>query len=803
VNDTSGDKTKTRHTRELIESAQQEAAKLAGGTPVVPPPPEAVPGFEIVGEVGRGGMGVVYKAKQLSTKRVVALKIMLGGWFASHAARSRFQREIELAARCRHPSIVHVLESGFTPTGQPYYAMDYVDGCHLDRWLRIHQPDLCSTLKLFVEICDAVAHAHDHDIVHRDLKPANVLIDAEGRPHILDFGLSKATDEAKADGSQWTTVSTPGQVMGTPRYLSPEQAAGTPAEIDFRTDVYALGVVLYESLTGAAPVDTSGSHGTATNRILSDSPVPPSTLCKHVDRELETIILKALEKEKYQRYQSVREFGGDIRSYLAGEPIIAQPPSSLYRLRKKLLKHRTRILYVAAVLAVGVLAAGGSSHWRARTLAREERQAEKQAEEQTRIDVLEALRLLDLRRFVSALEKANECFGRHPNLPDAFLVSFKARFIEAQRNRDESMLDSVMAPLRRQCNDPSAPSSYRALLAELESMLGNPDIAQSAATTPVADPDSSEAWYLHSLASFDRDWSLHCATVATELDPGNELAWHRLANLHLLLCNYDEALKAADELMRLGRDETKWTLFQCRVHVLRGQFDKAIALCTRLIDRLPNYHVVHRARGVAYLCEGKYAEAVEAYSRAVDVGGPEVFWTHYARATALWIVGRRKEAAADYKLVRESRSFADARRYLVLSELAQQLSEEGQEGAAAEVRAEASVVLEYACRNAIAGSAQHKYLNCLAGRIEPEELIGLADPADTKEVCESHYYAGEALMLAGRMEEARRCFEICVSTNLLIDPESPTMDAMNEYHLARWRLGQLSAQSAGLPGEPN
>ena len=233
-------------------------------------------GYELLEEAGRGGMGVVYRALQVSTKRIVALKVMLAGPFASESTRRRFAREVELAARLQHPHIVRILESG-AAAGRCYYAMDYVRGTRLDRYLTEVHPDARTVLTLLLEVCEAVEHAHVHGVVHRDLKPGNVLVDEEAHPHILDFGLAKATDQADLDGSFASTLSSPGQVLGTLFYLSPEQAAGSPVEIDARTDVYALGLMLFEALTGALPYDTTGRPSDIIQRIL-DLPPPASIL---------------------------------------------------------------------------------------------------------------------------------------------------------------------------------------------------------------------------------------------------------------------------------------------------------------------------------------------------------------------------------------------------------------------------------------------------------------------------------------------------------------------------------------------
>jgi serine/threonine-protein kinase len=322
----------------------------------------SVPGYEIDGELGRGGMGVVYKARQVSLRRTVALKMILAGGHAGTAELARFRTEAEAIARLQHPHIVQVHEVG-EHEGRPFFSLEFVEGGSLAAkldgtpWLPRDAARLVETL------ARAMHHAHQHHVIHRDLKPANVLLTPDGQPKVTDFGLAKKLDEAGLTHS--------GAVMGTPGYMAPEQAEGK-RDVGPAADIYALGAILYELLTGAGPF-SGATPLDAILRVLSEEPVPPRRLRAQVPRGLETVCLKCLEKDPRQRYASAQDLADDLGRWLQGVAPLARPPALTGRLarwarqRPALAATLCALLVLYAnhllLIAAGVEGQGGSYHW--------------------------------------------------------------------------------------------------------------------------------------------------------------------------------------------------------------------------------------------------------------------------------------------------------------------------------------------------------------------------------------------------------------------------------------------------------
>ncbi len=769
----------------LCHPPAEPVVGLAAGT--------EVRGYRIIGEIGRGGMGVVYEAEQQEPRRRVALKVLRRLDTDEYHVKL-FRREIQSLARLSHPTVATIYEAGRTTEGQYFFTMERISGPPLDLYVREHNLTLHARLELLLRIAEGVHYAHRQGVVHRDLKPSNIVIDAEGHPKILDFGLARLADP---DQSLAAVTTEPGRMLGTLAYMSPEQVNGRPDETDARSDVYALGVVLYELLTGRLPYVLAQRRPHEVARaICEQDPRPPGTIDRQLRGDLETIMTKALAKVRTRRYQTAAELAEDIRRYLRGDPILARRPSRLYLVRKRLIRHRVVVAAVLVAGTFGLIGLWGGVWSKDRALERAQAR-ELAAARQAALSTLGELED-GTRRIEELLAGAELAWKRHAELPEVQLAWARTRYRAALELGDNALIDQVVDRLADGMLNSAAPWACRALLSEIRPQ------AIFLQTVPVREPpDTAEAWYLRSFATLDIQRARDCALEALQRDPEHLLARERLAHLHLRAGDGNLALGAAQELIDRGCNPIAWLQFQGRALLRMGRHQEAYEHLRRAAELDPTSPSPHRLRGLAHLCLREYEQSIEDYTTAAGLHNPPSLWECYQRATPLWITGRTSEAAEDYQFARERRghvSLADVRLVLVLQDQARRCRSAGRPEEAERSLLRAQEVLAVARREASPGSWCARILACLAGAGSPDELVQSINPDGPARACEAYYYAGEACLLRDDTPSACLWFQRCVDTGIVLDPNSNCTDPMNEYHLALWRLDLCASEQAALPG---
>jgi len=413
------------HANDVVPAGDSNAtldvpARTPGARPLgkeVAPATAAASGAKFIGPyrllqlLGEGGMGEVWMAEQKSPiHRTVALKLIKTG-MDTNAVVARFEAERQALALMDHNNIARVFDAGSTAEGRPYFVMEYVPGLPLTEYCDKHRLNLKDRLELFMQVCDGVQHAHQKAIIHRDLKPSNVLVveqDNKAAPKIIDFGLAKAMGQRLTEKTMFTEM---GVMMGTPEYMSPEQADQREQNIDTRTDVYSLGAILYQLLTGALPFDMKILRAAGLEEVLrairEEEPQKPSTrirslgpdsatlaekrkeeprsFARHLQGELDWITMKAMEKDRTRRYGSPAELAADVGHYLRNEPVLAHSPSAGYRARKFVRRHRFGVAAAASAIVL-LVAFGAAMAIQARRIARERDRANRQAEAAQRVE---------------------------------------------------------------------------------------------------------------------------------------------------------------------------------------------------------------------------------------------------------------------------------------------------------------------------------------------------------------------------------------------------------------------------------
>jgi hypothetical protein len=357
----------------VVERLLRQSALTPWPAPFPTEPPRQVGDYQILGQLGRGGMGIVYQARQVSLGRLVALKMLASGPLTEPEDRVRILREAEAVARLRHPHLVQIHEIG-TWEGRPFLALEYVEGGSLAAAVQGQPQPPRRAAELVECVARAIHHAHRLGVIHRDLKPANILLTADGQPKVADFGLARRFDvDSGLTGS--------GVAVGTPSYMAPEQVAGRSKGIGPPADVYALGAVLYELLTGR-PVFLGETPLATMEQVVRQEPVPPRRLVATVPADLQTICVKCLAKEPARRYATAEALADDLRRFCDGRPIVARPVGPLER-AAKWARRRPAVAALLVALTLVSAAAGGLVTWKWREADRRataEQQARRQAE---------------------------------------------------------------------------------------------------------------------------------------------------------------------------------------------------------------------------------------------------------------------------------------------------------------------------------------------------------------------------------------------------------------------------------------
>ncbi len=650
-----------------------------GGTGPSAPPPQ-IDGYDCVRLIGRGGQGVVFEALQHSTRQRVAIKVLPPHFVTDEIAQARFRTEVKIVGALNHPGVIAIFDSGASRDGRPYYVMDYVSGLPLHKYVRQQRLSLRETVGLFVDVCDAVQHAHQQGVIHRDLKPSNVLVDSNGRPRVLDFGLAKLT----VDGDL-TRHTAPGSLLGTLPYMAPEQVSNGGA-IDVRSDVYALGVMLYEVLTGRLPYPAGESLATA-RHILETDPAPlrrnwdPKSgvgsssarsrrrVCP-LDGELESVVRQALAKEQRRRYQTAGALGQDLERYLNGEPLDARRNALTYTVWKLVKRRRATVLAIGACLVMaGTATVVVTQYAREAAAARAEvaRQADQAARGEARMLqgdgkwAAAAARLGELYRLnpddsrllfeqADSLRRAGQHSSAYRLLLDhggvlanepAYwsLLGMLAPHVEPGRElefreRARQLASSEADSLHLTALiEPDHEKAVELLTAALDAQPDHFDavVARStrafAAASAASDPEERERYTLQSLTDCE---------AAIRMRPYMGFPWYNFGTLLINLDQPDEAVKKLTRAAELLPSVSKVWFNLGSAHYHRGDWAACHDALTQAMHVDPNDALIRQLRGHCSRLMGRHARAIEELT-SVAAYDPEAD-VRFAAATDLFML---------------------------------------------------------------------------------------------------------------------------------------------------------------------
>ena len=727
--------------------------------------------YEIIEEIGRGGMGIVFKARQRELDRVVALKVLPALLaIVKPDAMARFRREATLASRLQHTNIIPIFDFGLVD-GTLYYSMPLIEGRSLRMILaeveqtgaidvvlgsavgsRGEQPvGVCDRRERtprdetaakpvtrfassanasrayyrrvagwIADVAKALDYAHQSGVIHRDIKPSNLLLGSDGRLMIADFGLAKAT------GVETMTASH--SLLGTARYMSPEQVDESLGPIDHRVDIYGLGATLYE-LLAFRPLFAASDDREALNQVLNREPLPPHKFIKQVPRELETICLKAIEKDRGNRYATAAEMADDLRRWLLDLPIAAQRPSLATRtvkfVRRRKLLAAMGLACLALLTTAGFLYAGYEKSQQAATLAKSDA-----VEQELRALLLQASSDYDAARLETGLASVEAALAIRPDLVKGQML--KADFLRGLGRIQEAIRHYEEIVER---NPDSCSAHYAMALAY--NQIGDERAAYHQQQVERLRPEGARALYLRALFETDPQRAIGFLSAGLELEP----------------CRVEFVMA------RSGR------------HYELRQYDAALVDAERATSLLPNWagSYVHKGKALFHL--GRYEEAVRAFGRAIELEAAPAIALMW-RGMVYEIIGSDRLALADYDEVNAQESpasqYAKLWKYILLRR-------NGQDKAAMAVLATTSEL-----EGDITWTG--RLSNLLAGNLSGGDLLGVATTDWQR--CEAHYYIAMKALLEGNTDQAKDSFEACIATN---------QPGFLETDFARARLKQLES----------